>query len=238
MFEQEKGLILAADVELEDLRKLCKIIAGDYLDEFVAIKVGFKLALTHGLQVVTAIVKGACGLPVIYDHQKAGTDIPAMGQVFADVCKEAGVVGVIVFPLSGPKTLEGFVTSIQDCGMYPIVGLAMTHEQYLSSEGGYIEDNSLDRIRANAVNLGAQSFVLPSTKTVILASHCRKIGKADSSMEVLMPGIGSQGGSITQSFGIVKYNKCRPFGIIGSAIYKAEDPRKAIDGFVQEFRKV
>ncbi len=102
---------MAADVPtLDDLRRLAQTCAEH--PEVVGVKVGFMLGLIYGLPAVVEAVKAVSNLPVIYDHQKAGTDIPQMGKPFARVCRDAGVAGVIFFPQAGPKTLEGFVT---DC---------------------------------------------------------------------------------------------------------------------------
>lgn len=51
---------------------------------------------------------------------------------------------------------------------------------------------------------------------------------------IMMPGIGSQGGSIDIAFGAAKGH--RPFAIIGSALYGNSDPGRALEQYVREIR--
>lgn len=227
----ERGVILAADVgDITELRRLVE--ASVEFPEVVGVKVGFTLGLKYGLQTVVGAVKQISPIPVIYDHQKAGTDIPQMGQPFATICHDAGVKGLIFFPQAGPKTLEGFVTAAFRAGLTPIVGLVMTHEAYLKSEGGYIVDEAPDAIAQTAIQLGVTDFVLPGTKPDIVRRFSTSVLGGVKSAGVMMPGIGSQGGSLRDAFRAAKPH--RRFAIIGSAIYGAKEPRDALQGFIQE----
>ncbi len=88
MFERNNGIIIACDVEaIEELRSLVEIARDSSV--VVGYKVGFSLALRFGLPAVVSEVKNLTAAPVIYDHQKAGTDIPQMGQPFAACCAES-----------------------------------------------------------------------------------------------------------------------------------------------------
>jgi orotidine-5'-phosphate decarboxylase len=229
--ERDTGIILAADVsDIADLRRLVQACAGS--PEVVAVKVGFTLGLKYGLPEVVRTVSEVSRMPVIYDHQKAGTDIPQMGKPFAKVCHDAGVKGVIFFPQAGPKTLEGFVTAAFDSGLTPIVGLVMTHDAYLESEGGYIVDDAPERMAQAAVGLGVKDFVLPGTKTDVVKRFAAGSLSKVKGASIMMPGIGSQGGSLKSAYGAAKPH--RRFAIIGSAIYAAKEPRSALENFIQE----
>lgn len=228
------GIVIAADVpKLDELRALVELAAP--VAEVVAIKVGFSLALTYGLPAVVRAVHEISPLPIIYDHQKAATDIPQMGKPFAVLCHDAGVQGVIFFPLSGPKTLEGFVYAAIESELEPIVGLVMTHPSFLQSEGGFIADSAPDSICTVAVAMGVRSFVLPGTKTDIVSKFAQgELARLESGT-IMMPGIGSQGGSLTAAFRAAEPH--RRFAIIGSAIYNALDPKAALDAFAAESRE-
>jgi orotidine-5'-phosphate decarboxylase len=227
------GIIIAADVStLDDLRQLAHL--GAQCSEVVAIKVGFSLALRYGLPAVVKLIKETCNLPVIYDHQKAGTDIPDMGKPFAEVCSEAGVKGVIFFPHAGPRTLEKFVVAAVDSGLEPILGLVMTHPAYLCSEGGFIADEAPERICELGIRLGVTSFVLPGTKPDITSRFTQGLLKSVTPAKIMMPGIGSQGGSISIALDATRGHHAFP--IIGSAIYKAADPKAALLQFASEMR--
>ena len=230
-FGQQSGIIIAADVQdLKQLRELASMSCE--FTEVVAIKVGFMLGLRFGLPAIVKCVRDVCGLEIIYDHQKAGTDIPEMGQPFARACRDAGVNGVIFFPHAGPKTLEGFVKAAFDAELTPAVGLVMTHGAYLESEGGYIVDDAPDRIAESAIGLGVANFVLPGTKPEVIKHFASGRLAELKSASIMMPGIGSQGGSLTSAFRAAEPH--RRLAIVGSAIYRANDRRAALQTFIEE----
>ncbi len=63
----------------------------------------------HGLPAVIIAARKHTDKPIIYDHQKAGTDIPDTGRNFARVVKKAGVDTVIFFPQAGPETARAWI---------------------------------------------------------------------------------------------------------------------------------
>jgi orotidine-5'-phosphate decarboxylase len=229
---RECGIIIAADVTtLPDLQSLAAL--GASVREVAAIKVGFSLALRHGLPAVVGAIKEVTQLPVIFDHQKAGTDIPQMGEPFSLACREAGAQAVIIFPHSGPRTLEGFVKGAFEHGLVPIVGLVMTHPAYLQSEGGYLRDDAPELICDSALSLGVTDFVLPGTKRDVVRRFSKSILGGVENVTIMMPGIGTQGGSIKSAFEAAVPH--RRFAIVGSAIYAAADPKLALENLVREF---
>lgn len=231
MLTKEQGIIVAADVpNVESLRRLITICEAE--QSVVAIKVGVSLALRYGLGEVVRGIREVTELPVIYDHQKAGTDIPASGRPFAEVCADAGVEGVIFFPLAGPNTLESFVLAAFDLELTPIVGLVMTHAAFLESEGGFISDDASDRILEHALKLGVNDFVMPGNRLDALKSLSKKLKTRSKSVGIMMPGIGTQGGTIKAAFAATDTH--RHYAIIGSSIYAAADPSAALSGFVEE----
>jgi len=231
--QTDKGIIIAADVAtIEECQCLAEL--GNQAPEIVAIKVGFSLALRYGLPLVVKSVREVSSLPVIYDHQKAATDIPAMGRSFAQICRDAGIEGVIFFPQAGPKTLEAFVSAAFDSHLTPAVGLVMTHPAYLQSEGGFIADNAPEFICQLAMNLGVRAFVLPGTKPDVVKRFAEGPLNSIKPAAIMMPGIGSQGGSLKEAFWAAKGH--RPFAIIGSALYGVPDPLAALQQFLAELR--
>jgi orotidine-5'-phosphate decarboxylase len=233
LFDCTRGLIIAADVsQLDELSRLCE--AAKQVPQVVAIKVGFMLGLRHGLPAVVKTVKKTCGLPVIYDHQKAATDIPAMGEPFATVCVDAGVQAAIFFPQAGPKTLEGFVRAAFTAGLTPIVGLTMTHPGYLESDGGFIRDTAPEQICKIAIDLGVRSFVLPGNKPDILKRFSQGPLAAAKPAEIMMPGIGTQGGSASAACTATQGHHALP--IVGSSVYKAADPVAALQQLAKEIQ--
>ena len=111
MFETDYGVIVACDVKtLETLKSLVESTA--QVRGIVGYKVGFILGLSYSLAEVVETIKDITDLPVIYDHQKASTDIPEMGIEFATVMKNSGIDSGIV-----EKIKQDF-----DNSMYPQTG--------------------------------------------------------------------------------------------------------------------
>lgn len=186
---------------------------------------GFKIGFEVGLGGLTHVAEGIRhifgDLPVtlIYDHQKAGNDIPEMGPKFARTIKDAGFDAAILFPFAGPQTQETWTKSCQDAGLHVIVGGVMTHPKFLVSEGGYISDNAPEQIFRLACKQGVRDFVVPGTKirwVVYLRGVLSGI-LGEGNYTLYAPGFISQGGDITECGKAAGPNF---HAIVGSAIYK------------------
>jgi len=229
MFETDYGVIVACDVKtLDELKNLVDVTAP--VRGIVGYKVGFILGLNYGLANVVEAIKNVTDLPVIYDHQKASTDIPEMGPEFAAVMKNAGVNSAIIFPQSGPATEESFIKSLISLGIVPMVGGEMTHQKYLEKDGGYIKDTAPEKMYENGAKAGAEFFIVPGNKTDAIKKYAKLLSSI-TSPKFCFPGIGRQGGDIEAAFNACN---CSSYAIIGSSIYKAPDPKSA----AQQFCKV
>jgi len=220
---RDKSVIPACDVStLEDFESI--IIGTADVDGIGGYKIGFELGLSYGLEKVVGVVRKHTNKPVIYDHQKAGTDIPDTGKNFAEVCKRAGVDAVILFPQSGPETERAWIYHALDKGLDVIVGGRMTHPAYAVSEGGFITDEgALDMYRI-AARAGINNFVVPGNKPEII-EQVRDVVEAEGVSPVFYaPGFVAQGGSISDA---AKIAGDRFHGIVGRGIYQAEDKRAA-----------
>lgn len=227
-FRYEYGVIISCDVE--SLSILENLLRGTLdIEGMVGYKVGCILALRYGLPEVVKTIRKYSNSPVIYDHQKAGTDIPMTAPDFAKVCKNAGVESVIVFPQSGPEAERFFINSILEERMIPIIGGEMTHPKYLAKDSGFLRDESpLEMYRLGA-KLGVKYFVVPGNKPESIQRYSELLSKMIEKPRFLLPGIGRQGGNIETAF---QATKGKPsYAIIGSAIYKAEDIREAAKNF-------
>lgn len=229
MFEKDHGVIIACDVDdINTLRDLVRSTCD--IEGIVGYKIGANLALKYGLKHLTDDID--FHLPIIYDHQKAGTDIPRMGETFARACKESGLSGVIIFPQAGPKSEDAFIDAILNNGLVPFVGGEMTHEQYLASDGGYIKDEAPARIYEIAARKHVNFFVVPGNKPEAIKQHHLLLISMINEPKYCMPGIGTQGGSITDAFMILRGYAA--YAIIGSAIYKSHDMSRAAHAFAKE----
>lgn len=103
IIERDKSVIPACDVEtLEQFRELVK--QTDDVDGIGGYKIGFGLGLRYSLPRIVEVARKYTNKPIIYDHQKAGTDIPDTGKDFAKLNKNSGIDAVIFFPQAGPET--------------------------------------------------------------------------------------------------------------------------------------
>lgn len=214
-----KSVIVAADVpNLVALESLSEAMVG------VQGIGGFKLGFTLGLQDLARavnVVKRKLGgdFPIIYDHQKAGNDIPETGPGFAKVVKDAGVNSVILFPFAGPATQEAWTRCCLYAGLQVITGGIMTHKEFLVSEGGYIADEAVEQIYRNACEWSTPHFVVPGTKldwvTKIRGWLVEELGEGN--FVLYAPGFIAQGGVISEC-GQAAGDKWHP--IVGTAIYK------------------
>jgi len=227
MFQLNHGVIVACDVKtLEELKTLVESTSD--VDGIVGYKIGLILGLNYGLKNVVDSIREISSLPVIYDHQKASTDIPEMGPEFARVMKNAGLDSAIVFPQSGPATEESFIKSMLAEGVIPMVGGEMTHQKYLSKDGGYLKDDAPEGMYRNGAKAGAEFFIVPGNKTDSIRKYSEMLSKL-TKPKFCFPGIGRQGGDIGAAFKACDSNPA--YAIIGGSIYKAADIREAARNF-------
>ena len=224
IIKRDKSIIPACDkIPLEKLEEIVKVSAK--FEEVGAYKIGFYLGLKYSLPRIVEIIRKYTQKPIIYDHQKAGTDIPDMGRKLVELCKEIGIDALIIFPQSGPETEKSCIEAAKEYGIGILVGGLMTHPKYKRSEGGFIEDKAIMEIYSIAANLGVDNFVVPGNKPDEI-KRIREflIGKGINPT-FYAPGFISQGGKLSEAAKVAGDNW---HAIIGRAIYNAENIEKAI----------
>jgi orotidine-5'-phosphate decarboxylase len=219
----KKSIVVACDfISMGDLEKVVAITCN--LDSIGGYKIGFGLALKYGIPSVVAAVRKYTAKPVMYDHQKGGTDVPHTGALFSDVLAESGVDYAIIFPFAGPSTETAWIEALTKKGVIPVVGAVMTIPDFLKEVGGYIDGGSASRIFEIAASLGVKDFVLPGNKLDIASECKRQIDRLVSSPTYYLPGLGAQGGDIRSCVRIMGENW---HAIVGRSIYGAKDIRGA-----------
>lgn len=224
LIKYSQSVIPACDVILmDDFRKL--IEQTHDVERIGGYKVGSVLTIRYGLPALVQVIREFTDLPVIYDHQKAMTDIPDLGKDFVIAVKGAKANAIIGFPQSGPATQETWIKSCKEIGLEVIIGGEMTHPKYVRSEGGYIVDEALDEIYLFAAKLGVNNFVVPGNK-VDRVNHYRSILQTavGNSVAFYAPGFIAQGGVITD---VARVAGSCWHAIVGRAIYGARDMKKA-----------
>jgi len=220
-------VIPALDVtDLDRIREL--ILQVDNHELIYGYKVGFSLGVTFGLPKVVRAVREISAKPIIYDHQKAATDIPDTGQLFARVMSQAGLDEVILFPQAGPATEEAWIKALQEEGMKVIVGGIMTHPRYLESEGGYLKDAAVSEMYRLAYRAGVRDFVIPLTKPEATRAIYEQAGLNDR-CRFYSPGYGKQGGK-PEAFDFLREH----YVIIGRSLLNANDPLRYLEEVKKE----
>ncbi len=219
----ERSVIPACDVPtIEQFEELVEQTAG--IEGIGAYKIGFELGLGYGLERVVETARRHTSKPIIYDHKKAGTDIPDTGMNFAQVCRKAGVDAVILFPQAGPETERAWIYHALDQGLKVIVGGRMTHPAYAVSEGGFITDQGAMDMYAIAARAGINNFVIPGNKPDVIQKIRETVVAENVEPVFYAPGFVAQGGKISDAAKVAGNSW---HAIVGRGIYQAADMKKA-----------
>ncbi|MGC1121423.1 MAG: orotidine 5'-phosphate decarboxylase / HUMPS family protein [Candidatus Methanofastidiosia archaeon] len=231
LFQLRYGIIVACDVEsIDRFRRILEETSS--IEGIVGYKIGCLLVLRYGLSQLMETTKETTDLPVIYDHQKAGTDIPQLGEDFAQVCADGEVSGVIVFPQSGPVTEDAFISALLKRDLVPIVGGEMTHPKYLSNDGGFIREDAPMEIYRIAAEKHVDHFVVPGNKPEVIRKYYNMLSPIVKKPKYCLPGIGRQGGDIKSAFRYLE--EAAAYAIIGSGIYRQKNMGDAARMFCRE----
>ncbi|MBN1896224.1 MAG: orotidine 5'-phosphate decarboxylase [Candidatus Aenigmarchaeota archaeon] len=225
-----KSIIPSCDVAtLEELRELVKQTCN--VKGIGAYKIGFELVIPFGMKKVLEVIREFTDIPVIYDHQKAGTDVPFVGEKFIRACE--GADAVIIFPQAGPETEKAFIKASMDAGMKIIVGGEMTHPAYLAGDGGYLKDDTPERIYTIAAEMGVTDFVVPGNKPEMIRKYRKFLVSKGIDPVFYSPGLVAQGGKVSDS---AKAAGDKWHAIVGRGIYSQKDMRKAAEELVDALK--
>lgn len=223
IIERDRSVIPACDMEtIEDFHDLVNSTAD--VEGVGAYKVGFDLALGYGLSNIVDRAKTHSIKPIIYDHQKACTDIPDVGKNFVRRCKSSRVDAIIFFPQSGPETERAWIFQALDQGMNVIIGGRMTHPAYSVSEGGFITDEGAMDMYRIAARIGINNYVVPGNKPEVITAIKELIEAEGVKPVFYSPGLVAQGGNIADAAKAAGDNW---HGIVGRGIVGAEDRHAA-----------
>ena len=222
-----KSIIPSCDVsDLTKLKNLVKETCS--VDGIGAYKIGLELCIPYGICQVTDLIRKQTDLPIIYDHQKAATDIPELGEKFAKSVK--GVDAVILFPFTGPETEIAWIKACRKEKLGVIVGGEMTHKGFLESEGGFISEKEALKIYEIAAKEKINDFVVPGNKPEKIKLYKAFLEARGIKPVFYSPGLIAQGGSITES---AKAAGERWHAIVGRALYNAKNINKAAKELVR-----
>jgi len=222
-----KSIIPSCDVsDLTRLKNLVKETCS--VDGIGAYKIGLELCIPYGICQVIDTIRKQTDLPIIYDHQKAATDIPELGEKFAKAVK--GVDAVILFPLTGPETEKAWINACKKAKLGVIVGGEMTHKAFLESEGGFISEKESLKIYEIAAKEKINDYVVPGNKPEKIKLYKAFLEARGIKPVFYSPGLIAQGGNITESAQAAGESW---HAIVGRALYNAKDIHKAAKELVK-----
>ena len=222
IIERDRSVIPACDVSLETFERLVQE-TGD-MPEIGAYKIP-ATAGRKGWETWIATARKHTQKPLIYDHQKAGTDIhdPTPKEMVTHL-KEAGFDAAIIFPLSGSESERAWIYQSMDKGLKLIVGGWMTHPAYTTKEGGFItEEGALEMFRI-AASTGINHFVVPGNKPEVIKKIKEVVETEGVTPIFYAPGFVAQRGKISDA---AKESGKSWHAIVGRGIYESQDFRKA-----------
>jgi orotidine-5'-phosphate decarboxylase len=235
-FSGAMGVVPALDIDSHEQFELV-VKSTTKVDGVVGYKLGLTTVLRFGLDESVRRLRDLTDLPILYDHQKAGPDMPDMAKKFTAMCAQAGVDGLILFPVAGPTAVDGFVGEAVKAGIAPVVGGEIPVPDYCASGGGYMLDDALDRILQRSTAAKADHFVLPAHDMAKVKRWSNWIGANVVNATVFLTGFGSLGGTIEGAFAAA--SKCkRRYAIVGRLITQSTDPGGAARKLFEQMQAV
>ena len=205
-------MILALDVTEEEKALHVSRDVGDIVD---AIKVGYPLVLSCGLDMVSKIAEHS---DVICDFKVA--DIPNTNRLIVENVFKKGASGVIAQGFVGKDSIEACVKAAGGKDVFVVV--EMSHPG-----GAEFFQPVTDALVKLALEAGATGVIAPATRPDRVA-HIRSLA---GNMKILTPGVGAQGGSAASAI-----NSGADYVIVGRSIYQAEDPKEAAQAIADEIK--
>ena len=226
----KKSIIPSCDVSnLEKLKNLVKQTCS--VEGVGAYKIGLELCLPYGIPKIINTIRKYTDLPIIYDHQKAATDIPDLGEKFAKSVK--GVNAVILFPLTGPETEKAWIKACKKENLGIIIGGEMTHKAFLENDKGFISNKAPLKIYEIAAKEKINNYVVPGNKPEKIKLYKAFLEARGIKTVFYSPGLIAQGGNITESADAAGENW---HAIVGRALYNAKDINKAAKEMVKALK--
>lgn len=212
--KKDSRLILALDVTSSDRAISLARSLNEYFD---AIKIGYPLILSSGLEVVREISSFS---QVIADLKVA--DIPNTNRLICEAVLSAGAGGLIAHAFTGRDSLEACADCVGEHGADLYVVTEMSHP----GSRQFMAPLALDLARL-AAQVDAAGVVAPATRP----ERISLIRSAIGSRTIISPGVGAQGGSAREAL-----DAGADYIIVGRSVLQAEDPRAYVKGLLSQMR--
>jgi orotidine-5'-phosphate decarboxylase len=214
--KKKTGLILALDVTDKDLAVSISMDTAPYVD---AIKVGYPLILSTGLEIISELIDIS---PVIADLKVA--DIPNTNRLILKQVFSAGASAVIVHTFTGRDSLRACISEAaeQDCDVFAVT--EMSHPGAKDFLLGAAKE-----MARMALECGVSGVVAPATRP----DSVRMIREVVGDLVIISPGVGAQGGSAVD---VIRAGA--DYVIVGRNIYQSYDPANAAKQIADEILSV
>lgn len=207
-----KGLILALDVA-DGERAMA--VAGSTSRYLEAIKVGYPLVLSSGLEVISELK--SYRKPIIADFKIA--DIPYTSRLICHLAREAGADFVIVHGFVGEDVVKA-CSEVVDI----LVVAEMSHEGARS----FIQPVS-ERI-AKMAKRYARGIIAPATRAESIKKLRNQVGEE---LAVICPGVKVQGSRVGDAI-----RAGANYEIVGRAIYESSSPAREAKEIAEAIQKL
>ncbi|MBL7206240.1 MAG: hypothetical protein ISS36_01435 [Candidatus Aenigmarchaeota archaeon] len=221
IIEFDKTIVPACDVEtLEQLKRV--VYATREFPGVVAYKLGFVMGYSFGLPAAVGTIKDAYSeAVVIFDHQKACTDVPFTGEKFAKLMDDCEVDAAILFPRENDAVTQyAWTDELLERKIGVIVGGELTSRPATPD---------IERIYDNAVLQGVTNFVVPGNKPERVEHYRKRFEDFGIEADLFAPGFVSQGGDISEAGQVAGE---RWHAICGRAVYNPN--KKNLDDVTEE----
>ncbi|BBX61088.1 hypothetical protein MSAS_02620 [Mycobacterium saskatchewanense] len=200
------------------------VVATSSVPGVVGYKLGLATVLELGLAAAVDLVTTLTDLPIIYDHQKAGLDIPSNADNFARSLSAAGVTAAVVFPIAGPRATVEYISAMRVAGIVPLVGGLLPIPDYTQAAGGWVSDDVLEHVTRIALAHNEKHIVVPAGAHI--GSIVRVAEETGIRPRLFVPGISASGRELEALSDVVD-RISGVYPIVGRAVVAADDPATA-----------
>ncbi len=226
----EVGIMPAIDMHLGKAIQFFAKLEG-VEEGITALKIGYKIIERYGTIISRKLFDDIeLSLPICYDPQKRGTDVPFIVKGQVEDIDELKPKFYIGSPLGSgsnlddsekPGTLETFVNACSNNGIIPIIVVEMTQP----GATRYSSKEKCEQLAKDCVELGVKYIVAPATKPERLMVY-RKI--FDGEVNVVSPGSGPQKTGNVLVDAVTAIEKGADHLVIGRGIYQSKNPIQTI----------
>jgi orotidine-5'-phosphate decarboxylase len=162
------------------------------LDYVAGYRIGARLAIKNGLKDAVSLIKKHTSKPLLYDHQKFGSEVPEISSSdILDDVRDCGVDGIVILPLAGMRALDSIINKCNKIELLPVVCGDLSYYGYFNSEGGYIESNIQQKIYLDAANFGVSHMIMSCNRVERIKIYCNQLNAIISRLKIFFTAISS-----------------------------------------------